>query len=121
MASFKAYLGPAVSGNPVDRCLAVLTSESTFSSVIAGSFMTSLSMPGFSITLLLLPREAEAPTAYQSKTSFDKDLFLELFDAPTDAPGWHYSAKQAPDSRIEAQKLKGSKEVNEGVKGPARE
>lgn len=77
-------------------------------------------MPGFSLTLMLLPREADAPTAFQSKLSFDKDLLLELFDAPTDAPGWRWSAKQAPESRIEEQKLKGSKQDNEDVKGPAR-
>jgi dihydroxyacetone kinase len=42
-------------------------------------------MPGFSITLLLLPSasEAEAPTS---------DLLLRLFDAPTSAPGWKWSS-----------------------------
>ncbi|THH21500.1 hypothetical protein EW146_g62 [Bondarzewia mesenterica] len=59
--------------------------------VLSGSFMTSLNMPGFSITLLQLPSEAESvPSA---------DLILRLLDAPTSAPGWPWSSR-APPTRI---------------------
>jgi dihydroxyacetone kinase len=46
---------------------------------------TSLNMPGFSITLLLLPslHDADAP---------DANLLLRLLDDPTSAPGWAWSS-----------------------------
>lgn len=46
-------------------------------------------MPGFSITLLLLPTGDEVVAA----TS--KEL-LSLLDAPCNVPGWRWSAPQAP-------------------------
>ncbi|KAL0562584.1 hypothetical protein V5O48_019501, partial [Marasmius crinis-equi] len=51
--------------------------------VLSGSFMTSLNMPGFSITLLLLPSESSEPSS---------DLVLSLLDDKTDAPGWKWSS-----------------------------
>ncbi|VDC04169.1 unnamed protein product [Peniophora sp. CBMAI 1063] len=51
---------------------------------LKGTYMTSLSMPGYSITLLLL----------EPKT---KDTVLRLLDAPTAAPGWPFSSR-APAS-----------------------
>lgn len=81
--------------------------------------MASLSLPGFSITVLLLPRESKAPTSYETKLSFDKDFLLELFDAPTDAPGWRWAAKQAPESHVVEEKERTSKADAEAVKGPA--
>ncbi|KAG7094049.1 hypothetical protein E1B28_007669 [Marasmius oreades] len=51
--------------------------------ILSGSFMTSLNMPGFSITLLLLPSESSEP-------SFD--LVLSLLDDTTEAPGWKWSS-----------------------------
>ncbi|KAI6112694.1 dihydroxyacetone kinase [Pisolithus sp. B1] len=57
--------------------------------VLAGTFMTSLNMPGFSLTLLLLPcpNDRNAPSV---------DLLLTLLDNPTDAPGWRWSSKTEP-------------------------
>lgn len=46
---------------------------------------TSLNMPGFSITLLLLPE--------QQKT---RDLILSLLDEPTETPGWKWSSRSPP-------------------------
>ncbi|TFY80783.1 hypothetical protein EWM64_g3223 [Hericium alpestre] len=56
--------------------------------VLSGTFMTSLNMPGFSITLLLLPsKSVPGPPA---------DLLLRLIDAPTAAPGWKWSSGAPP-------------------------
>ncbi len=44
-------------------------------------------MPGFSLTLLLLPREGEA---------YSQAQILEYLDAPADAPGWRWYAKSVP-------------------------
>ncbi|KIJ65709.1 hypothetical protein HYDPIDRAFT_187408 [Hydnomerulius pinastri MD-312] len=57
--------------------------------VLAGTFMTSLNMPGFSITLLLLPNANDA-------NSISADLILSLLDDPTNAPGWKWSSKTVP-------------------------
>jgi len=59
------------------------------SRVIAGTFMTSLNMPGFSISLVLLPRgdDANAPKA---------ELLLSLLDAPAQTPGWKWTSPVAP-------------------------
>ncbi|GLB43410.1 putative dihydroxyacetone kinase [Lyophyllum shimeji] len=57
--------------------------------VLSGSFMTSLNMPGFSITLLLLPSEGNGSSPSTS-------LLLSLLDEPADAPGWKWSSRTAP-------------------------
>ncbi|KAH7890741.1 Dak1 domain-containing protein [Phlebopus sp. FC_14] len=57
--------------------------------VLAGTFMTSLNMPGFSLTLLLLP---SAETSNNSSAEF----LLSLLDHPTSAPGWKWSPKSPP-------------------------
>lgn len=49
--------------------------------------MTSLNMPGFSLTLLLLPRSGE---------KYSSSQILELLDAPASAPGWAWSSKTEP-------------------------
>lgn len=49
---------------------------------------TSLNMPGFSLTLLLLPRASESgPSA---------DKLLSLLDEPASVPGWKWTAGKAP-------------------------
>jgi len=53
--------------------------------VFAGSYVTSLDMPGFSITLLNLPAEGE----------ITPQTVLELLDAYTSAVGWNGSIKSA--------------------------
>ncbi|KAF5336703.1 hypothetical protein D9758_015092 [Tetrapyrgos nigripes] len=59
--------------------------------VLSGSFMTSLNMPGFSITLLLLPNQSNGP---------DSSHILSLLDDPTSAPGWKFSSHVAPPSEL---------------------
>ena len=48
--------------------------------------MTSLNMPGFSITLLLLPSG--------SSETYTSQQILELLDAPASAPGWKWTAAE---------------------------
>lgn len=50
-------------------------------------FQTSLNLPGFSLTLLLLPRAGEKYTATR---------ILELFDAPASSPGWPFVTSAEP-------------------------
>lgn len=96
---------------------------------IAGSFMTSLNLPGFSLTLLLLPREPVPlpPSAAASSSSFavTSDLLVELFDAPTEAPAWKWSFKGEPEMLVEEGEKEGKKrkegsvgEKESRVKGP---
>ncbi|KAI9464182.1 dihydroxyacetone kinase [Boletus coccyginus] len=66
--------------------------------VLAGSFMTSLNMPGFSITLLLLP-------STESDNAVSTDLILSLLDDPADAPGWKWSSKTEPKALAETASL----------------
>ncbi|GAA5872299.1 hypothetical protein JCM3774_003337 [Rhodotorula dairenensis] len=97
---------------------------------IAGSFMTSLNLPGFSLTLLLLPREpvplppsAAAAAAAATADSFavDANLLLELFDAPTDAPAWKWSFKGEPKMLVEEEDAQGGKRHKGGAAGAADE
>ncbi|KAI0657998.1 dihydroxyacetone kinase [Cubamyces menziesii] len=57
--------------------------------VIAGTFMTSLNMPGFSITTLLLPAAADAGAP-------DSSLILSLLDEPANTPGWKWLSGTVP-------------------------
>lgn len=57
--------------------------------VLQGAFMTSLSMPGFSLTLLLLPREGD-------KEGYLSKQILSLLDAPASAPGWKFYSAAEP-------------------------
>ncbi|KAF7302413.1 Dihydroxyacetone kinase [Mycena chlorophos] len=65
------------------------TRKIVLSRIISGTIMTSLNMPGFSLSLLLLPRadDANAPKA---------SAILSLLDAPAQAPGWKWSSGAAP-------------------------
>ena len=56
-------------------------------------FQTSLNMPGFSITLLLLPRENEP-------CPFSSELLISLLDQETDVPGWKWSPRSAPTASV---------------------
>ncbi|KDR80673.1 hypothetical protein GALMADRAFT_135800 [Galerina marginata CBS 339.88] len=77
----------------------------TTSRVLAGTFMTSLNMPGFSITLLLLPakKEANAPSA---------DIILSLLDDKPEVPGWKWSSSSSP--LPESKQIASSKQVQAG-------
>ncbi|KAG8918917.1 Dihydroxyacetone kinase 2, partial [Tulasnella sp. 417] len=57
--------------------------------VLIGTYMTSLNMPGFSLTLHLLPRPNYTDGLSASK-------LLELLDEPTEAPGWKWHARSEP-------------------------
>lgn len=98
-------------------------------SAVAGSFMTSLNLPGFSLTLLLLPREPVALPATSTASSalkFDSSLLVDLFDAPTDAPAWKWTYKGEPEMKVlkegdESKVGKKQEKAGEEVKGPKRE
>ncbi|WVR05765.1 dihydroxyacetone kinase [Kwoniella sp. DSM 27419] len=76
--------------------------------VISGTYMTSLSMPGFSLTLLLLPSKSDS-------TKYTSSQILEYLDAPASAPGWAWTSGQEPgvvgQKAEEAQIAKQGKEV----------
>ena len=57
----------------------------------ASIFQTSLNMPGFSLTLMLLPPSSsdDAPPS---------DVILRLLDASTSAPGWKWTSGAAPSA-----------------------
>jgi dihydroxyacetone kinase len=55
------------------------------------SVQTSLNMPGFSITLLLLPQANDS-------TSLPSSLLLSLLDEDCNAPGWKWSPKCPPST-----------------------
>ncbi|KIY64086.1 dihydroxyacetone kinase [Cylindrobasidium torrendii FP15055 ss-10] len=57
---------------------------------IAGTFITSLNMPGVSVSLLLLPKSGESGAP---KT---EDL-LSYIDAKANAPGWKWTSPQIPN------------------------
>ena len=92
--------------------------------------MTSLNLPGFSLTLLLLPRApVSLPPSAAASSSFavTSDLLVELFDAPTEAPAWKWSFKGEPEMLVEEEQegKKCNKEGSAGekesrVKGPRR-
>jgi len=52
-------------------------------------------MPGFSITLLLLP-------AYNDASAPSSALLLSLLDEDTNAPGWKWSSKAPPSATTHA-------------------
>ncbi|KIK91520.1 hypothetical protein PAXRUDRAFT_34908 [Paxillus rubicundulus Ve08.2h10] len=62
--------------------------------VLAGSFMTSLNMPGFSITLLLLPNANDTG-------AIPADMILSLLDDPANAPGFKWSSNMEPSAALE--------------------
>ncbi|KAI0820335.1 dihydroxyacetone kinase [Trametes gibbosa] len=59
--------------------------------VLAGTFMTSLNMSGFSITTLLLP----SPSDPKSEAP-DASLVLSLLDEPANVPGWKWASGTTP-------------------------
>ncbi|GAA6004485.1 hypothetical protein JCM10207_000748 [Rhodosporidiobolus poonsookiae] len=92
---------------------------------VAGPLMTSLNLPGFSLTLLLLPREPiPLPTSSSSSNlTFDASLLVDLFDAPTDAPAWKWTFKGVPEMKVlsadeEGKVGKKEEKAGEEVKGP---
>ncbi|KAG8731130.1 Dihydroxyacetone kinase 2 [Ceratobasidium sp. 423] len=56
--------------------------------ILIGTYMTSLNMPGFSVTLLLLPQPNEG--------SISKEKILQLLDAPAKTPAWTWTSGAPP-------------------------
>ncbi|OCF45289.1 dihydroxyacetone kinase [Kwoniella heveanensis CBS 569] len=74
--------------------------------VLSGTYMTSLNMPGFSLSLLLLPSKSDSSSPYSS------EQILEYLDAPASAPGWAWTSGQEPG--VLGQK---AEEVHQAKKG----
>ena len=64
---------------------------------LSGTFMTSLNMPGFSLSLVLLPTEKQKE---HERITIDADMLLELLDAPTSVPGWRNVSKSEPNADV---------------------
>ncbi|KAM0755741.1 dihydroxyacetone kinase Dak1 [Meredithblackwellia eburnea MCA 4105] len=106
-----------------EACTWLKNKKITVYRAISGTVVSSLSLPGFSITLVLLPTEAVQPTSFTSDHDFDKDLLLHLLDAPTEAPGWRWHAKVKPEAQFEDEdshklKSKAGKSTESTVQGP---
>ncbi|KAI8444630.1 Dak1 domain-containing protein, partial [Phakopsora pachyrhizi] len=62
--------------------------------VTTGKFMSALDMPGFSISLVLLPKKSQAAKIRIEEDELfeiDSELILELFDSPCETLGWNQS------------------------------
>ena len=74
--------------------------------ILTGTYMTSLSMPGFSLSLLLLPGSGEP---------YSSSEILKLIDAPANAPGWKWTSGKEPgvlSEKAETAAAKKGKEVD---------
>ncbi|KAK0466143.1 dihydroxyacetone kinase [Desarmillaria tabescens] len=67
------------------------TRKVVVSRIISGTFMTSLNMPGFSISLVLLPRDEDSGAPKASK-------ILSLLDAKAETPGWKWTSTSKPNA-----------------------
>ncbi|KAF8582747.1 dihydroxyacetone kinase [Ramaria rubella] len=63
--------------------------------LLVGSYMTSLNMPGFSLTLLLLPRSGEVAPCKAAE-------LLNLLDDQPNVPGWKWSSRAPPPDLTES-------------------
>ena len=70
-----------------DAVLELQKRKITIRRIMVGSVMTSLNLPGFSLSTLLLPRDN---SRHSSKR------ILELLDAKASAPGWRFMVKGSP-------------------------
>lgn len=70
-------------------------------------------MPGFSITLLLLPTTS-------SPGPISSELLLDLLDRPTSAPGWKRSSGQPPPPIIAAQEAPRADVATRELEGKAK-
>ncbi|KAG0145906.1 hypothetical protein CROQUDRAFT_658166 [Cronartium quercuum f. sp. fusiforme G11] len=102
---------------------------------IAGTVMTSLNMPGFSVSLVLLPSKNSSVTIETPKDgqfTFNSDLILDLLDAPTSCLGWTNYYKGEPnvevlldtkvtpikESQVESKLESGEDDKDAGVEDP---
>ncbi|CEL61959.1 dihydroxyacetone kinase [Rhizoctonia solani AG-1 IB] len=72
--------------------------------MLVGTYMTSLNMPGFSITLLLLPQPNEG--------NISKDQILKLLDAPAKTPAWTWTSGTQPKTSSSTSGLQGRIETS---------
>ncbi|KAG8698669.1 Dihydroxyacetone kinase 2 [Ceratobasidium sp. 395] len=78
------------------KCVLLVNNLGGLSSLELGSVAntvlgkTSLNMPGFSVTLFLLPSDDQGPATI--------DVLLELLDAPAKTPAWTWTSTSPPGS-----------------------
>lgn len=82
---------------------------------LSGTFMTSLNMPGFSISLVRLPSEDDKSSPVPASR------LIELLDAESQAPAWKYTPKGEPTHDILSGKSEEAPRAkkNEAQAGPA--
>ncbi|KAL0955238.1 hypothetical protein HGRIS_004137 [Hohenbuehelia grisea] len=68
------------------------------SRLISGTFMTSLNMPGFSLTLLRLSQPPTPTDNSQQPQKYDSEMLLDLLDHPVVVPGWNWDVLQPPSA-----------------------
>ena len=102
----------------VDQALSWLNSKGfKVRRVLSGTYITSLNMPGFSLTLLLLPRRGE---------QYDTQTVLEYLDEEVDAPGWKWNSRKEPgviqsnDPSV-VERKKAAREVSLARESPTRD
>ncbi|THH05051.1 hypothetical protein EW145_g5078 [Phellinidium pouzarii] len=78
-------------GGIAGEAVRILRERAKIHRVLVGTFMTSLNMPGFSLTLLLLPSASDLDSPLTSE-------ILALLDKKVDAPGWKWSSHAPPGS-----------------------
>ncbi|KZV94602.1 dihydroxyacetone kinase [Exidia glandulosa HHB12029] len=98
-----------LSGIAQEATVAAHTRGLTLERVIVGTFMTSLNMPGFSLTILLLPRDGEDAPASAKE-------IVELLDEPADAPGWSWMPRAPPNMGTTAAPTAGKDAIAEELK-----
>jgi len=92
--------------------------------VISGTFMTSLDMSGFSISLVLLPpanEEVVIDIPGETSLSISANLLLDLFDAPADCPGWKPGYAGEPSFGLLEKKDAKAQQPSEGGKKSTEE
>ena len=77
----------------------------------SSTHQTSLNLPGFSLTTLLLPREGEAYSA---------ERILQVLDAPASSPGWKFLYNGTPGKPQPAGEAAAPAEVKSGGQPVAR-
>ncbi|OAV92706.1 hypothetical protein PTTG_09796 [Puccinia triticina 1-1 BBBD Race 1] len=93
--------------------------------VISGTFMTSLDMSGFSISLVLLPpinEDVMIDIAGEPTLAISANMLLDLFDAPADCPGWKsgyagqpsFSKGEKTDTKAQVHETSGSEKKSTG-------
>lgn len=109
----------------VTKCAASWLMEKgiTVVRVVAGTLMTSLNMPGFSISVVLLPTKNENVTVDcqdEGDFTFNSDYIVDLLDAPTTCVGWPTCFKGDPNvESLLDEKVPATRGASENVKTEA--